>query len=73
MGLALDNTEQINQVYTAVFASTIVIDYLINNNVNEALLFTHHPVEWNITSSPIFKDMSLQHLQQLKERKIFIV
>lgn len=42
-GLILDNAEKLTAVYTATFSSREVIDVLKKRNVENALLFTHHP------------------------------
>lgn len=70
MGLVLDNANHIERVYTAVFASEKVIKHLINNNVTDSLLFTHHPMAWDITKRPIFAEISQEHLQALRDRRI---
>lgn len=42
-GLVLDNSTEINKVYTAVFPSEPVLDYIIASGAEDTLLFTHHP------------------------------
>jgi hypothetical protein len=46
MGLALNNTEEVRKVYTAVFSSNRVLDYIIAAEERNILLFTHHPMNW---------------------------
>jgi len=71
MGLVLDNSEEIQKVYTAVFPSAQVIDHLISLDVTDALLFTHHPMVWTpeIEGVP-FENMPAKYLEQLKKRRI---
>ncbi|MDO4396459.1 MAG: Nif3-like dinuclear metal center hexameric protein [Clostridia bacterium] len=42
-GLILDNTEYIEQVYTATFSGAAIADVLRKEGAKNALLFTHHP------------------------------
>lgn len=70
MGLVLDNTDHIERVYTAVFASETAVKYLIDNDITDSLLFTHHPMAWDITKQPVFIEISREHLQELKNRRI---
>jgi len=70
MGLALDNADEIKHVYTAVFASKNTIEHLLKNNISNALLFTHHPMGWDITQNPVFQEITQAHLEELKARKI---
>lgn len=42
-GLLLDNAKYLEQVYTATFSSTEVVDVLRSKDAKNALLFTHHP------------------------------
>jgi putative NIF3 family GTP cyclohydrolase 1 type 2 len=71
MGLVLDNSEEIQKVYTAVFPSAKVLDYLISLDVTDALLFTHHPMVWTpeIEGVP-FENMPTKYLEELKKRRI---
>lgn len=70
MGLVLDNAKQIERVFTAVFASERIIKHLIDNDVTDSLLFTHHPMDWDITKRPIFIEINKEHLEVLKDRRI---
>ena len=69
MGLVTDNTDVINYVYTAVFPSQAVIEKITTEN---ALLFVHHPMKWDITKNPVFTDIPIETLKSLKERKVSI-
>lgn len=71
MGLVLDNTEEIHEVYTAVFPSNRVLDYLLNNKETDILLFTHHPMNWYPDEGGVpFRNIPMEYLKRLKERKI---
>ncbi len=72
MGLVTDNSDDIEYVYTAVFPSKAVTDKIIADNRNNALLFLHHPMIWDITKHPIFTDISAETMQIFKERNISI-
>jgi putative NIF3 family GTP cyclohydrolase 1 type 2 len=73
MGVLVDNTDEINKVYTAVFPSEKVMQNLLKKNEQNMLLFTHHPVDWKIKEgqSP-FVNLDTDLLQKFKENKISI-
>lgn len=72
MGLVTDSADEINYVYTAVFPSPEVIGKIIGDNSRDALLFVHHPMNWDITRTPVFSDIPPDDFQALKEQKISI-
>jgi len=72
MGLLSDNTNEINYVYTAVFPSLDVLNKIIADNRRKALLFLHHPMQWVMPAIPVFTDIPIKHLRELKERNISI-
>jgi len=72
MGLVTDNAREITYVYTAVFPSRNVISKIIGDGRRDALLFVHHPMEWDINIDGVFFDIPLESLRQLKERNISI-
>ncbi len=68
-GLLLDNTEYLEQVYTATFSGTEVVDTMRKNNVKNALLFTHHPGPQHEEGKE-GKGFTEQDLEFMKENKI---
>ena len=70
MGLVLDNNEKTKNVFTAVFASPTVFEELSKRRIEDAVLFTHHPMAWDITKDSIFEEISEENLQFLKEHRI---
>lgn len=72
MGLVTDNSQQIDYVYTSVFPSKEVIEKIISDNRKNILLFMHHPMDWDITKSAIFTNISEETLELFKERNISI-
>lgn len=72
MGLVTDSTDTIRQVYTAVFPSKAVFDKILDDRVEEALLFVHHPMIWDITKDEVFTSIPVSTLKTLKERRISI-
>jgi len=73
MGLVCDFTEEINKVYTAVFPSEKVMKEVLKSDVENAMLFVHHPSIWDIRKAPeVFYQMGRNLLQQFKDRKISI-
>lgn len=73
MGLLVDNTDEIEQIYTAVFPSDKVLENILETGKENVLLFTHHPMIWDIRESPnVFTNMNKELLEKLKERNISI-
>ena len=72
MGLVCDNTNLITKVYTAVFPSIKIMQHILNTDEENILLFIHHPQDWDITKTEVFRQMDNSLLRQFKERKISI-
>ncbi|MFW9783745.1 MAG: Nif3-like dinuclear metal center hexameric protein [Candidatus Heimdallarchaeota archaeon] len=72
MGLLLDNTQNIDSVYTAVFPSDKVLNKIINIEKEDILLLTHHPMIWDIRDPSVFLNITKSLLPILKQRKISI-
>ncbi|MFX1559889.1 MAG: Nif3-like dinuclear metal center hexameric protein [Promethearchaeota archaeon] len=71
MGLVLDNADEINRVYTAVFPSERVLDKILSSGQRNVLLFTHHPMIWDFSSGGYpFKNIPREYLERLKEQAI---
>lgn len=78
MGLVCDFAEEIEKVYTAVFPSARVLDALLAGGATNALLFVHHPMDWDFTavaegaSGSGFYPMRSEQLNRLRENRISI-
>lgn len=73
MGLVCDFATEINKIYTAVFPSKRVMQRILDDGSQDAMLFVHHPSIWDIRKAPaVFQQMDRGLLQQFKERKISI-
>jgi len=73
MGLVCDFTTEINKVYTAVFPSKEVMQKILDDGVQDAMLFVHHPAIWDIRKAPeVFQQMDRGLLQQFKNRRMSI-
>jgi putative NIF3 family GTP cyclohydrolase 1 type 2 len=73
MGLVCDNAAEIHKVYTAVFPSDDVMQYILDKDEQDAMLFIHHPSIWDLTKAPsIFQLMDTKILEKFKERRIAI-
>ncbi|MFX1268576.1 MAG: Nif3-like dinuclear metal center hexameric protein [Promethearchaeota archaeon] len=70
MGILLDNSQEINSVYTAVFPSEYVLNKILKLRKEGVLLITHHPMVWDITSPQIFLDINPKLLPKLKQQNI---
>jgi putative NIF3 family GTP cyclohydrolase 1 type 2 len=72
MGVLLDNSQEIEWVNTAVFPSDKVLNKILDLRKENILLFTHHPMIWDIRKPSIFQHISLDLLPLLKQNKISI-
>ena len=73
MGLVCDFTPKINKVYTAVFPSKAVMQRILDDESQNAMLFVHHPSIWDIREAPeVFQQMDRELLKQFRDRKISI-
>jgi putative NIF3 family GTP cyclohydrolase 1 type 2 len=73
MGLVCDFATNIEKVYTAVFPSRKVMRRILDDKVEDAMLFVHHPSIWDIRKAPsTFYQMDRELLQQFKDRRISI-
>lgn len=70
-GLVLNNAKEIQKVYTAVFPSERVLDYILATKAKNLLLFTHHPMIWDTEAGGHpFRNIPKQYLEELKEHAI---
>jgi len=72
MGILLDNSQEINSVYTTVFPSDHVLNEILKLRKEGVLLITHHPMVWDIRSPQIFLDINPKWLPKLKQQNISI-
>lgn len=73
MGLVCDNSKLINKVYTAVFPTNEVMEKILSEGAEDALLFVHHPSIWDITKAPkVFSQMDKKLLKKFQEKRISI-
>ncbi|QAA33688.1 Nif3-like dinuclear metal center hexameric protein [Clostridium manihotivorum] len=70
MGLVCDFTKEIKSVYCAVFPTNEVMEKLIEDNVKDAMLFLHHPSNWDIRRSQLFYQMDRELLEKFKINRI---
>jgi putative NIF3 family GTP cyclohydrolase 1 type 2 len=73
MGLVCDNANEVNKVYTAVFPTDNVMQYILDKDEKDAMLFLHHPSVWNLAKAPpIFHLMNRTMLEKFQEHRISI-
>ncbi len=73
MGLVCDNASEVNKVYTAVFASDVVMQRLVDEDETDAMLFLHHPMDWDIGNvAGVFQPMNTHLLRQFRERRLAV-
>ena len=70
MGVLLDNSQNIDSVYTAVFPSDKIINHILKLDKENILLVTHHPMIWDIRNPSIFQNISKSLLPILKQKNI---
>jgi len=72
IGLLCDFAEEITKVYTAVFPSDNVLTKVLEDNIQDAMIFLHHPLDWDLSLNPdkAFYEMNPALLAKLKERRI---
>ena len=72
LGLLCDFTYEINKVYTAVFPSDKVLKQIIEDNTKNAMLFLHHPLDWDLSRNPdqAFYQIDTKLLMKLKENNV---
>ncbi len=70
-GLILDNAESITKVYTAVFPSEKVLERILDSNERDILLFTHHPMIWDLgLDEGVFRNIPHEFLGQLRKQRV---
>lgn len=73
MGLVCDFTSKIQKVYSAVFPSRGVMQKILDDGTEDAMLFVHHPAVWDIRNAPkVFTSMDRDLLQQFRKRNIAV-
>ena len=71
IGVMLDNTAEIEKVYTSTFPDSAVLDNILNRNETNILLFCHHAMGYDpkLEGFP-FYNIPAGYLKKLKERRI---
>jgi putative NIF3 family GTP cyclohydrolase 1 type 2 len=71
IGVMLDNTAEIEKVYTSTFPDAEVLDNILSRNESEVLLFCHHAMGYDPTLKGFpFYNIPDGYLKKLKERCI---
>ena len=72
MGLMCDFADEVEKVYTTVFLSDKVLSRVLDDNVTNALVFSHHPTRWDIKNHGGNYAADEGLIAQLKERSTAI-
>lgn len=73
MGVVCDNATEVNKVYTAVFTSDVVMQRLLDEDETDAMLFVHHPMDWDIGNvAGVFPPMDTNLLRQFRQRRLAV-
>jgi putative NIF3 family GTP cyclohydrolase 1 type 2 len=71
IGVMLDNSDNIEKIYTSTIPDTIVLDKLLARNETDVLLFSHHAMGYDPTLEGFpFYNISIDYLKELKEKRI---
>lgn len=71
MGIMLDNSVEINKVYTVTFPDSEIIQKLLDTGETDILLFSHHAMGYNGSTEGFpFYNLSENYLSRLKEKRI---
>jgi putative NIF3 family GTP cyclohydrolase 1 type 2 len=71
IGAMLDNTAEIEKVYTSTFPDIEVLDDIFSRNENDILLLSHHAMGYDPTLEGFpFYNIPAGYLKKLKERRI---
>ena len=71
IGVMLDNTAEIEKIYTSTFPDTAVLDNILDRNETDILLFCHHAMGYDPTLEGFpFYNIPTSYLKKLKERRI---
>ena len=71
IGVMLDNTAEIEKVYTSTFPDTAVLENILGRNETDILLLSHHAMGYDPTLEGFpFYNISVDYLNKLKERRI---
>lgn len=73
MGLVCDFAKEVNNVYTAVFPTEEVMQRIVADGAEDAMLFVHHPCIWDIRKAPdVFYQMPAYLLEEFRNKRISI-
>jgi putative NIF3 family GTP cyclohydrolase 1 type 2 len=72
MGLMCDFTDEIEKVYTTVFLSEKVLAKVLSDNISNAMLFSHHPTNWDLKNHNGNYAAEEKYIAELKERNISV-
>jgi putative NIF3 family GTP cyclohydrolase 1 type 2 len=71
IGVMLDNTYEIEKVYTSTFPDTEVLDDIISRNETDILLLSHHAMGYDPTLEGFpFFNIPADYLKKLKEQRV---
>jgi len=71
IGVMLDNTDEIEKVYTSTFPDTAVLNDILSRNETDILFLSHHAMGYNPTLEGFpFYNIPAGYLEKLKERRI---
>jgi len=72
MGLMCDFAKIVQKVYTTVFLSDRVLSKILSDNVSDALIFSHHPTNWDIARHDGNYAATEAYITRLRDRNIAI-
>ncbi|MEA5059180.1 MAG: Nif3-like dinuclear metal center hexameric protein [Candidatus Pelethousia sp.] len=70
IGLQYHNTDRIERIYTATFASIPVLRSILDKNTKNSLLFTHHPVPPKPNEDGNYGVIPQDLLEEMQDKKL---
>jgi len=72
MGLMCDFATDIQKVYTTVFLSDKVLSRVLSDDISNAMIFSHHPTNWDLRSHNGNYAATEEYIAQLQQKNIAI-
>jgi putative NIF3 family GTP cyclohydrolase 1 type 2 len=71
IGLMLDNSDEIEKVYTSTFPDTLTLDKILGRNKTDILLLCHHAMGYDPSLDGFpFYNIPVDYLKELEEKRI---
>ena len=72
MGLMCDFAKEVQKVYTTVFLSDKVLSKVLDDDVSDAMIFSHHPMQWDLENHDGLYPADAECIAKLKKRNVSV-